>query len=80
MKSVNVRFFAIFREQTGVDTHGLETASTTVADLFKEMADIFPDLKSEAAAMVAINDSMSEWDREICDGDEVLFFPPVAGG
>jgi molybdopterin synthase sulfur carrier subunit len=30
--------------------------------------------------MVAINDEMSDWNAALTDGDEVLFFPPVAGG
>jgi molybdopterin converting factor small subunit len=29
---------------------------------------------------VAINDEMSGWDAPLADGDQVLFFPPVAGG
>jgi molybdopterin converting factor small subunit len=29
---------------------------------------------------VAINDEMSNWDAPVSDGDEVLLFPPVAGG
>jgi molybdopterin converting factor small subunit len=30
--------------------------------------------------MVAINDEMSDWNATLGDDDEVLFFPPVAGG
>ena len=55
MKSVRVRFFAIFREQTGVEVHDLQSDSLTTGDLFKELAGIFPQLKAEAAALVAIN-------------------------
>ena len=40
----------------------------------------FPELREEAAALVAINDSMADWDHPFENGDEVLFFPPVAGG
>ena len=29
---------------------------------------------------VAINDELAAWDVELRSGDEVLFFPPVAGG
>jgi len=29
---------------------------------------------------VAVNDQMADWESPIADGDEVLFFPPVAGG
>ena len=26
------------------------------------------------------SDQMADWESQIADGDEVLFFPPVAGG
>jgi len=29
---------------------------------------------------VAINDELAPWDVRLSAGDEVLFFPPVAGG
>ena len=41
---------------------------------------LFPGLVREAAALVAINDEIVGWGQAIEDGDEVLFFPPVAGG
>jgi molybdopterin converting factor small subunit len=37
-------------------------------------------LRSQAAALVAINDEMSTWEKPLNEDDEVLFFPPVAGG
>ena len=80
MKDITVRFFAVFREAAGVESQTLDTASTNVGQLFGEMAQLFPGLAVEAAALVAINDEMVGWDQPIEDGDEVLFFPPVAGG
>ena len=44
------------------------------------MADKHTSLKTEAAALVAINDEMAGWETALSEGDEVLFFPPVAGG
>jgi molybdopterin converting factor small subunit len=29
---------------------------------------------------VAINDELADWNVTLTAGDEVLFFPPVAGG
>ena len=34
----------------------------------------------DTSSLVAINDEMVQWDSPFSDGDEVLFFPPVAGG
>ncbi len=80
MKGVTVRFFAVFREATGVESHTLNTRSVDTMELFSEMSRIFPGLVREAAALVAINDEIVGWEQPIEDGDEVLFFPPVAGG
>ena len=80
MKAVTVRFFAIFREATGEESLKLQTQSGTVRDLFAEMSGRYDGLRHEVAALVAVNDEMVDWDRELCEGDEVLFFPPVAGG
>ncbi len=80
MKTITVRFFAVFREAAGVGSKTLTTGSADAAELFSEMTRQYPGLAPEAAALVAINDEMVAWDQPLEDGDEVLFFPPVAGG
>ena len=77
---IKVRYFALFREQTGRDSELIEFPDGTAAELFQMMADIHPALKSEAAALVAVNDEMCAWETKLVEDDEVLFFPPVAGG
>ena len=77
---VRVRYFASFREQAGCDSESVDWPGGTAAELFKKMSEQHPPLKAQAAALVAINDEMSGWDAVVNDGDEVLFFPPVAGG
>jgi len=77
---VKVRYFALFREQAGCDSETIEWAGGTTAELFLLVAGTHPSLHSQAAALVAINDEMSDWDTPLNEGDEVLFFPPVAGG
>lgn len=78
--NVRVRYFAAFREATGLATEEVETTASSVAGLFDECAARHPSLRSRAAALVAVNDEMSDWDRALEEGDEVLLFPPVAGG
>jgi molybdopterin converting factor small subunit len=80
MKKVTVRFFAVFRENAGVDSLPLESDAKNLKELFKEMSVMFPGLSFEAAALVAVNDVMASWEQGFQHGDEVLFFPPVAGG
>ena len=77
---VNVRYFAAFREATGRETEPVETAATTTGGLFAQCQAQHGGLQEWDASLVAINDEMAQWDSEIKEGDEVLFFPPVAGG
>jgi len=77
---VLVRYFALFREQAGCACETVDWSGGTAADLFQMMAEKHPDLQNQAAALVAINDEMSAWETALNEADEVLFFPPVAGG
>jgi len=74
------RYFALFREQAGCGSENIEWDGGTAADLFQLLCGRHPALRSEAAALVAVNDEMANWESVLMDGDEVLFFPPVAGG
>jgi molybdopterin converting factor small subunit len=74
------RYFALFREQTGCGSEFVEWAGGSAAELFQLMAEKHPLLTTEAAALVAINDEMAGWETVLAEGDEILFFPPVAGG
>lgn len=75
-----VRYFALFREQTGCDSETIEWPGGTAAELFRLVAERHDNLMPETASLVAINDEMSSWETSLADNDEVLFFPPVAGG
>jgi molybdopterin converting factor subunit 1 len=74
------RYFAMFRDQAGCESEPVEWGGGTAAELFSLVTEKHPALKQQAAALVAVNDEMASWDTELSDGDEVLFFPPVAGG
>lgn len=78
--TLTVRYFAAFREAAGVTEETLETAAATPAELFAECAGRHPSLQRYTTSLVAINDELSNWESRLADGDEVLFFPPVAGG
>ncbi len=77
---VTVRYFAAFREATGIGEETVDTAATTPAALFGECAERHAGLRQYASSMVAVNDEMAGWEDPIGEGDAVLFFPPVAGG
>lgn len=80
MKRVTVKLFAAFREAAGTGTVECQTSAETASALFEELCARYAGLVPERAALVAINDQMTDWSGAISDGDQVLFFPPVAGG
>ena len=80
MKTIRIRYFAAFRDATGVSRETVDTQAATLGDLFEERLGAHAGLHREAAAKVAVNDTLSNWSESFSDGDEVLFFPPVAGG
>ncbi len=80
MKQIAVKWFAAYREATGTTAEAVETGAETAGDLFAEMMERHRDLAVFSGALVAINDEMAEWHSPLADGDQVLFFPPVAGG
>ena len=78
--NVRVRYFAAFREATGCETETLATNAASPAELFAECTERHAGLQNYSSSLVAINDEMAAWEAVLQDGDEVLFFPPVAGG
>ena len=80
MKNIKIMYFAAYREETGIGSETVNTGAGTPAELFAECSARHEGLQSYSAALVAINDVMSDWNADLGEGDEVLFFPPVAGG
>jgi molybdopterin converting factor subunit 1 len=77
---VTARYFAAFRERAGRDTERVQTQARTAADLYGELAQRHGFADSIARCKVAVNDELADWNVALSAGDEVLFFPPVAGG
>ena len=77
---VTARYFAAFRERAGRDSEHVRTQARTAADLYAELARRHGFADAMTRCKVAINDELADWNVELAGGDEVLFFPPVAGG
>jgi len=80
MKTITVRYFAMFREHAGIDKETLMLDANTAADVFSATHERHGSAEPGGHCKVAINDVMADWDSPISDGDSVLLFPPVAGG
>lgn len=75
---VGVRLQLTFRDKTphGEDLFHLKVApGTTVAEVLKTLA--IPD---STPKVIIVNGRAAEPGRELMDGDELILFPPVAGG
>lgn len=80
MTRVSVEYFAVFREQAGLSGEQLETRASSVGELFGECALRHGFADPCERCKVAVNDELAPWETPLTDGDQVLFFPPVAGG
>lgn len=80
MINVTARYFAAFRERAGLEREVLTTEARTAAELYGELSRRHGFADSMTRCKVAINDQLASWDVTLSPGDEVLFFPPVAGG
>lgn len=80
MKTITVRYFAMFREHAGCDSETLRLDATTARDVFDATRSRHGSDEPTGHCKVAVNDVMVGWDAPVNDGDTVLLFPPVAGG
>ena len=80
--NIQILFFASLRDELGVSEMKLVLSNAvTVGEIFGDLSDQFPVLKSlRAAILPAINESYVSWDQFVKEGDTVVFIPPVSGG
>ena len=76
--SVHVKYFASLREAIGRSHDVIPyTASITVSEVWIHATQ---GMQKPDRLLVAVNQEYASFDKEVCDGDEVAFFPPVTGG
>jgi len=80
--TVNILYFASFREAVGQDEERRElTEGTRVSDLWRSLCLQVPLFgRFPAMPPAAVNREYVSPETILRDGDEVAFLPPVAGG
>jgi molybdopterin converting factor subunit 1 len=79
--TVTLLFFASYADALGVSSLDMELPrESTVAELLtavrtRQGGELLPP-----TPLVAVNQEYASLDATVCDGDEVAFIPPVAGG
>lgn len=80
MKSVNIQYFALLRDQSGKDQESLSVPCRTYEDLYRHLQEKYSFTLPAKMIQVAVNDEFSQLHQEITEGARVVFIPPVAGG
>ena len=80
IRRLNVRYFALLREQAGRGSEELETQASTPRELYDELRRRRGLTLAPEFLRVAVNDEFGDWRSPLSDGDTVVFLPPVAGG
>ncbi|HEU0225306.1 MAG TPA: MoaD/ThiS family protein [Steroidobacteraceae bacterium] len=80
MPRLQLRYYALLREQAGRAAETVESPAHTPRELYAELAARHGFRLAPSQLQVAVNSAFADWDRRLADGDEVVFIPPVAGG
>ena len=75
-----IKYFAMLREQRGVDAEVIRSDAVTAQDLYAELQCLHGFGLPTDRLKVAVNQRYASWDTPLTSGDEVVFIPPVAGG
>lgn len=80
--SLNVQYFARYREALGLESETLEGVFATVDALRQHLLQRGGawEVLAEQNIMCACNQDLCSLSEPLADGDEVAFFPTVTGG
>jgi len=80
MMKIQIQYFAMLAEKRGLTDEWLTVESPDLALLYDGLAAQHGFPLSRASIRPAINDTFRTWNHPLCDGDRVVFVPPVSGG
>lgn len=77
---MQIKFFAILREQAGLSSLECSTCASTPGELYQELQ-VARSLRFPVNLLrVSVNERYAAMDTLLQAGDRVAFIPPVAGG
>lgn len=79
-KSITLKYFAVFREQSGQSAEEVSTDAETLADLYTEVQQRYGFRLPHNVVRVAVANEFRNWTDKLNENDSVVFIPPVAGG
>ncbi|NBU26001.1 MAG: molybdenum cofactor biosynthesis protein MoaAD [Gammaproteobacteria bacterium] len=79
-RPLEVRYFALLREQAGLSRETLTSAARTPRELYEELRGRHGFTLPPEMLKVAVNGEFGDWGQPLSAGDSVVFIPPVAGG
>jgi len=80
---ITIKLFAILKDKAGRDELHINSRSSTVSELLKEVSDAYPELSeilSRGMVLTSVNQEFVKGDAPVKNGDEVAFMPPFSGG
>ncbi|MBC7712823.1 MAG: molybdopterin converting factor subunit 1 [Rhizobacter sp.] len=80
MKSISVQYFALLREEAGVERENLSVPFKTYGELYSHLQEKHNFKLSVDMIQVAVDDEFAQLHHEIAEGARIVFIPPVAGG
>jgi len=80
IKEINVRYYALLREERGCPSETIKTNAQTPLELYTQLRQQYRFSLDINSLKVALNDAFYSWDSPLQDKDTVVFIPPVAGG
>lgn len=79
-KQIKVKYFALLREERGLEFEEITTSAQTLSQLYEELANRYRFSLAVNNLAVSQNESFAAWSDNVQNGSTVVFIPPVAGG
>lgn len=80
---ITIKLFAILKDKAGQDELQINACASTVAELLKEVSNLYPalsDILSCGRVLTSVNQEFVKGDAPVKSGDEVALMPPFSGG